>query len=344
MRSDCLTHVLVTYLIFALPHLQSILGQTCASIKRRQEWRTLSRADQISYIDAVKCLMSNPSQLMPLSGLNRVDDFQYVHSTLQDSVHFVAHFLVWHRHFIYLYEEALSHCGYTGALPRWDWTLDAANVTAAPVWSSDREVGFGTNGTGPSTASSNTGLDGGAVVDGAFARLQLNLPFRHLLQRNWNPFLEISSGGSIFASQYFDQRAIRNIQSLTTYHQFAVAVEGQDPDVFENAQPGPHSTIHALIGGDFPSSSTAVNDELTNMDHQYSLFFLHHANIDWLWWKWQQADRSNRLFEYGGNRRRRSSRQDATLSDRIEFLGLSRNPTISSVMDISTFPHCYTYV
>lgn len=335
MRSNWLTHVIVTYLIFALPHLEIILGQSCASIKRRQEWRTLSRADQISYINAAKCLMSNPSQLMPGSGLRRSDDFQYVHSNLQDSVHFVAHFLVWHRHFIYLYEEALSHCGYTGALPRWDWTLDAANVTAAPVWSSDTEVGFGTNGTGPSTAPSSSGLDGGAVVDGAFARLQLNLPFRHQLQRNWNPFLDISVGGSIFASQYFDQRAIRILQSSTSYQQFAVGVEGQDPDVFDNAQPGPHSTVHALIGGDFPSSSTAANDPL---------FFLHHANIDWLWWKWQQADRSNRLYEYGGNRRRRSSRQDATLSDTIEFLGLTRNPTVRSVMDISTFPHCYTYV
>ncbi|KAH9809401.1 hypothetical protein DFH28DRAFT_989827 [Melampsora americana] len=335
MRSDWLNHVIVTYLIFVLPHLRIISGQSCASIKRRQEWRNLSRANQISYINAVKCLMSKPSQLMPRSGLTRSDDFEYVHSNLQDSVHFVAHFLVWHRHFIYLYEQALSTCGYTGALPRWDWTLDAANVTAAPVWSSDAEVGFGTNGTGPSSASSDTGLDGGAVVDGAFARLQLNYPFRHLLQRNWNPFLDVSVGGSIFASQYFDQKAIRSIQRSTSYQQFAVAVEGQNPNVFDNAQPGPHGTVHALIGGDFPSSSTAANDPI---------FFLHHANIDWLWWKWQQADRSNRLFAYGGNRRSRSTRQDATLSDTIGFMGLAPDRTVRSVMDISTSPHCYTYV
>lgn len=33
----------------------------------------------------------------------------------------------------------------------------------------------------------------------------------------------------------------------------------------------------------------------------FSLFFLHHANVDWLWWQWQQADPANRLYAYGGN-------------------------------------------
>lgn len=39
-----------------------------------------------------------------------------------------------------MYEDTLRACGYNGALPRWDWTLDAANVTAGPVWSSDPQV------------------------------------------------------------------------------------------------------------------------------------------------------------------------------------------------------------
>ncbi|KAG0151158.1 hypothetical protein CROQUDRAFT_37190 [Cronartium quercuum f. sp. fusiforme G11] len=331
-----------TYLLLSLFFSIQILGQSCTRIKQRQEWRTLSRRSQISYINAVKCLMNQRSNLYPRSGLSRQDDFQYVHSTLQGNVHFVAQFLVWHRHFIYLYEEALNTCGYIGALPRWDWTLDAENVTAAPVWSPDPQVGFGTNGTGPGDPS--TDLDGGSVVDGAFASLQLNLPFSHLLQRNWDPFLEISVGGSIFASQYYDQQAIQDIESLTSYSAFAVAVEGEDPLVFKEAKAGPHSTIHALIGGDFPSSTTAANDTgILTLLYLTSIFFLHHANVDWLWWRWQRTDLSSRLYAYEGNKRRGSIQRDASLLDTMDFLGLDvHNPLITDVMDSSTFPHCYT--
>lgn len=37
-------------------------------------------------------------------------------------------------------QVALELCGYKDGIPRWDWSLDAANLSASPVWSSDPEV------------------------------------------------------------------------------------------------------------------------------------------------------------------------------------------------------------
>ncbi|EGG12889.1 uncharacterized protein MELLADRAFT_30131, partial [Melampsora larici-populina 98AG31] len=107
----------------------------CASITVRKEWRSMARADQKSYLSAVKCLMTKPSTLKPRSNLRLYDDFESVHDRSRPNVHWVAQFLPWHRHFIHLYEQALQSCGYNGGLPRWNWSLDAANMTASPVWS-----------------------------------------------------------------------------------------------------------------------------------------------------------------------------------------------------------------
>lgn len=84
-------YALMIVFLFDLPLL--ISSQTCNLIKRRQEWRTMSYQSQMDYINAVKCTIKNPSDLNPSSNWNRLDDFQYVHSTLQRQVHFVAQFL-----------------------------------------------------------------------------------------------------------------------------------------------------------------------------------------------------------------------------------------------------------
>lgn len=56
-------------------------------------------------------------------------------------------FYPWHRLFLYSYEKDLQSCGYIGALPYWDWTLDALSDEAffnSPIF--DPETGFGGNG------------------------------------------------------------------------------------------------------------------------------------------------------------------------------------------------------
>lgn len=45
-----------------------------------------------------------------------------------------------HRHFVYRMQVALEQCGYNDVIPRWDWSLDAADFAASPIWSTDPKV------------------------------------------------------------------------------------------------------------------------------------------------------------------------------------------------------------
>lgn len=50
---------------------------------------------------------------------------------------------------------------------------------------------------------------------------------------------------------------------------------------FQNALNGPHGSVHLTTGGDMSSISSAGFDPI---------FFLHHCNVDRLWWNWQQSN------------------------------------------------------
>ncbi|MBW0483416.1 hypothetical protein O181_023131 [Austropuccinia psidii MF-1] len=249
----------------------------CSSIRQRREWRSLSRDEQANYINAVKCLASSPSKLMPGGGYHRYDDFQNVHSRMRTRIHWMASFLPWHRQFVYAFEKALQQeCGYTDSLPRWDWTLDSANMTQSPVWSSDPEVGFGGNGV--DFNNDDVGLGGGTVEDGAFANFELNYPEYHLLERKYNLPSQYKQPGRSWGSQFFDAAAMANIHSKGSYAEFEVALEGNDPASRGSRAPGPHSIIHVIVGGDISPSSYAAN-ELTlplsdqNRSH-YSIYIM----------------------------------------------------------------------
>lgn len=49
---------------------------------------------------------------------------------------------------------------------------------------------------------------------------------------------------------------------------------------FQNALNGPHGSVHVLTGGNMSSVATAGFDPI---------FFLHHCNVDRIWWNWQQT-------------------------------------------------------
>lgn len=168
---------LLAVLTFA--SLASTLTSPCTNPIVRKEWRTLQPAEKKSYLDAVNCILTQPS-LTPAfnnSGVkSRYDDLLYTHIQQTFSIHYVGHFLPWHRYFVATYEHMLrADCGYDGAQPYWDWTLDAASDEAfvsSPVF--DAELGFGGNGpfvqgnsSDPFAVPGRTG--GGCVEDGPFS-------------------------------------------------------------------------------------------------------------------------------------------------------------------------------
>ncbi|OAV96842.1 hypothetical protein PTTG_03515 [Puccinia triticina 1-1 BBBD Race 1] len=321
----------------------------CPQIRVRREWRNMERDVQKSYISAVKCLLTKPSRLQPGSSRRLYDDFVFVHDRSRNSVHWVSAFLPWHRHFIYLQEKALIECGYSGSLPRWDWTLDSDNFTKAPVWSPDPETGFGTNGA-ENTADPN-GLGGGSVIDGAFANLQLRYPDQHVLERGFTSPAKFNEGGKTYGSQYYDDTAIKVVQSSQDFLNFRVAIEGTNPSSRGVSLPGPHGTIHMIIGGDMSPSSYAPNDPYAKIflygawrpSTKTIIFFLHHGNVDYHWSTWQDASPEARLKDYSGNTVQGRNVNNAKITDMLRFLNLGADLPVQKVMDTRAFPYCYEY-
>ena len=72
------------------------------------------------------------------------------------------------------------------------------------------------------------------------------------------------------------------------------------------------------------------------------MFFLHHTQLDRLWWLWQQTDPAKRLVEYTG-RSSAFSQSDASLDDRLEMGTLAPSIPVSGVMSTESLLLCYRY-
>ena len=72
------------------------------------------------------------------------------------------------------------------------------------------------------------------------------------------------------------------------------------------------------------------------------LFFLHHTQLDRLWWLWQKRQPGGGLEAYSG-RKERHSIEKASLDDLIETQGLAERVKVADVMDIHDDLLCYDY-
>lgn len=203
----------------------------CVHPQLRREWRSLSRQEKRSYISAVQCLKTMPSQL----ALNQTlyDDFPWVHKHFGEYSHDAAPFLAWHRYFIHSYERSLQQwCGYRGTLPYWDWTLDWENITTSPIWAID--TGFGGNG---NTSHGAAVFQAYCVTEGPFAYLHVpyfeNIYRPHCLLRGFDQNL----------TNFRDALKPESLQDLLL---------SQDYDKLNlGLENGPHVAIPKSINGDF---------------------------------------------------------------------------------------------
>ena len=72
------------------------------------------------------------------------------------------------------------------------------------------------------------------------------------------------------------------------------------------------------------------------------VFFLHHTQLDQLWWIWQHSDIKNRLRQYTGKAAYESS-EEASLTDVIPMGGLLPNIQVAYIMSTETDLLCYRY-
>jgi tyrosinase len=144
-----------------------------------------------------------------------------------------------------------------------------------------------------------------------------------------------------FDGTFLSPRLVEISHHKTTYFDFLLALEA-----------GPHNAMPNGVCGDFYSFDApagkflvslvsclpAVVLRLTNAD---PVFYLHHVQLDRLWWLWQQ-EQPSRTMEYNGRTSGHSQAQ-ASLNDTLPMHGLAREPRVEEVMDAQGVLLCYEY-
>ncbi|KAI5842479.1 hypothetical protein DFP73DRAFT_515115 [Morchella snyderi] len=312
----------------------------------RKEWRSLTKNEKKKYLAAVQCLAKKKST-GAVSGADSIyDDFQGVHSSQTPNIHFVGHFLPWHRYFVSAYEKALrEECGWTGGQPYWDWLIDSQSGIDMASWSIfDPKTGFGGNGPFVEIDESLNFLGivgrtgGGCVQDGPFTfdKFKLSLGPSHDVNAS-NPHCLTRDFAEPIALANLVPEVIEEMMSKTTYGAFARRTEGEPSFDVKNVHGGGHFGVGGVLG--------AIGDAYNSPGDP--LFYLHHANLDRIWWQWQQQDRKERYkdvsgpivpFDYtnlsGGN---------VTLDFTIDLGKLGKPVPLSQIVDPESGTVCFRY-
>ncbi|KAI5863449.1 monooxygenase [Durotheca rogersii] len=334
-----LTRSLLTVLALAAASAASAIPRAdgaCANPAVRKEWRELSDVEKAEYIRAAVCLRGLPkAKYAEVDAVTtRLDDLVYTHSALNTEIHFVANFLPWHRWYVQLHEDLLrTECGFAGTQPYWDWSIDADAVDTPNSPLFDPATGFG--GNGRRTGSGEPGFQH-CVVDGPFANTNLTLGMGwpnvndgghrpHCFTREFNGGMGNDENGDAIIGDMqataYNSNVMNIIYGFDNFAAMSSMLEGL-----------PHAQVHSILFGDM-GPSTSPNEPL---------FFLHHANVDRAWAKWQGRN-ATRLADYTGFRDNNKV-ISASITDPMPILELvDTEPIVQDYMDIQAGPLCYTY-
>ncbi|RPB07750.1 Di-copper centre-containing protein [Morchella conica CCBAS932] len=314
-------------------------SKNCSAPLLRKEWRALNVSEQTAYISAIRCLTAQPSALRKLlpGSQSRFDDFQGVHILQMENVHLNGRFLPWHRYFTAVWEGALrGSCGYRGSQPYWDWSLDSKEGSTwaeSPVFSNT--TGFG--GNGPYVPCSEqpyespcvmNGTGGGCITNGPFANLTLHMGpggrverNDHCITRDFHPYVQ----------DWFSEQEVNSTLNEKGFESLWRRIEG----IFEVRQLGLHGAGHLGVGGTLADVYSSPGDPL---------FYLHHANLDRLWWEWQQKDPERRYTDVSSPDMQGREAGRVTLNYELNMEKLAKKVIIEDIMKINDGILCYNYV
>jgi len=219
----------------------------------RIEWRSYPAADRLAFVNAIKCLIGRPPSGRFPPATNRYEDFVRLHQLNMPNIHGNAKFLLWHRYYLWTFEQVLrAECGFTRPLPWWDETLDAGRFAQSDMFTDNRYFGHL-----PSAPN--------CIVSGAFAGLTCNIGpgtsnTPHCLTRRVD-----ESQTSQCNSGY-----VNLCNSRTNYADMASCNEG-----------GFHAFGHNGIGSVMSDVSASPSDPI---------FWMHHSFIDHAFRIWQNGD------------------------------------------------------
>ncbi|KAJ2633980.1 hypothetical protein H4R22_000068 [Coemansia sp. RSA 1290] len=182
-----------------------------------------------------------------------------------------------------------------------------------PYW--DATESFRNPAADPILSSTALGTNGQGndhcLANGVQGEMQLSYPSQHCLRRNYDQ-------GNTIGPWYSPEIISSYIQSDTSLATFR-----------ENIEYSIHGAVHLGMGGEMNTGYAA----------QDFSFMVHHANLDRLWWDWQNAHNSFLMYDGTG------SNGPASLSDIIpEDSSVPFNgDTVESVMVLGYGNVCYTY-
>jgi tyrosinase len=244
---------------------------TCSSPRIRVEWDSYPSSDKQGFIDGIKCLMRLRPSGRYRSAQNRYEDLVALHQTLTPSVHGNAKFLLFHRYYLWTFEDVLRReCGFTRPIPWFDEPRYAGRFNQSSIFS-DRWFGAMT-------------LRGNCVTNGQFANLASYIGpgasnVRHCLSRNGDEAKTANTRASI-------SDACNGRQSFA--------------DMASCAEGAAHAWGHNGIGAVMQDTYAAPADPV---------FWLHHAYIDRNFRQWQNSNSRERTATINGadaNRQRLS--------------------------------------
>ncbi|KAF8888037.1 hypothetical protein BD779DRAFT_1672450 [Infundibulicybe gibba] len=284
----------------------------------RREWRDLKRQEQASYLNAVKCIMAKapitPKSIAPSVG-SRYDDFVATHIQQTFSIHFVILGLdVGCNALVKVYK--VPGLGF-GIWIRRKWTI--------PAPSRRHSAGFGRPWENRR----------GCVTTGPFKNMIVRMgPGNDMsgnprcLARDFSPY---------FAGRYLGANVTTFTLAQADYGWFSRVVEGGTS--FDAS--GTHGGGHYGVGGTLGEMGDLFNSPSD------PVFFLHHANLDRLWWSWQARDLPRRLKDISGpiNILDYSNQLggNVTLAFPLSLGVNAKNVTVSDVMNIQGDTLCYLY-
>ncbi|KAI4598679.1 hypothetical protein KJ359_002570 [Pestalotiopsis sp. 9143b] len=295
----------------ATPIAERVKRDECSTYRVVKDWNDLTSSEQSDYLDAELCLTQYPAT-MDLGGSKTYwDEIQYNHITQADWVHFVGHFLPWHRYLVSVHANALrDYCGYTGPLAYWNEESDASSLSDIKDSAIFQPDAFGGNATGVHEC----------IADGPFI----------------NVTLAFQPGSSFFTNADMENNTCiypdLSLSSLQSSDFDECQQENSFEDMWNCVENGPHANGHGAVGGLMGDVANSPGDPV---------FFLHHHFIDLQWWKWQVQDLDARLTEIGGTNG--DNGNTTTLNHVLWMMDLYENVTVADVMSINYTAVCLTY-
>lgn len=226
----------------------------------------------------------------------------------------------------------------------------------SPLW--DADIGFGGNGPfievpadNPFDVPGRTG--GGCVTDGAFKDMVVRIgPMNNVtgnprcLSRDFSPY---------FAGEYLGVNDTQLTLSQPDFGWFDRVVEGAPSFNASGIHGGGHYGVGGTLGvmGDLynsPAGTTVVifcGSLPEFKGFADPVFYMHHANLDRVWWSWQSKNLSARLVDISGPINlldyTNTLGGNVTLDFPLSVGVNAKNVTIRDVMDIRGDVLCYEY-